>query len=84
MSSRVQTAMKFSASVSHERDAWKAAGALAQAVRRGLDGLTADLACLFFSPHHAESAEELVSKVRQELEPRLLVGCSGEGVIGGG
>jgi small ligand-binding sensory domain FIST len=84
MSNRVQTALKFAAAAARERDSRAAGSAVAQAVRRDLEGKPADLACLFFSPHHAESAEELVEAVRRELAPRLLIGCSGEGVIGGG
>jgi small ligand-binding sensory domain FIST len=84
MPDRVQTALKFAASVSREARSREAGAAVAQAARRGLDGKQADLACLFFSPHHAESAEELVEAVREELTPSLLIGCSGEGVIGGG
>jgi small ligand-binding sensory domain FIST len=84
MPSKVHTTLKFAAAVSRERNSRAAGSAVAQAVRHGLDGKPADLACLFFSPQHVESAEELVEAVRQELSPRLLIGCSGEGVIGGG
>jgi len=84
MPSKVQTTLKFAAAVSRERDSRAAGSAVAQAARRDLEGRQADLACLFFSPQYAESAEELVEAVRQELSPRLLIGCSGEGVIGGG
>lgn len=84
MSSKVQTTLKFAAAVSRERDSRVAGTAVAQVVRRNLEGRQADLACLFFSPQHAGSAEELVEAVRAETSPRLLIGCSGEGVIGGG
>lgn len=84
MPSKVQTTLKFAAAVSRERDSHAAGSAVAQAARRDLEGRQADLACLFFSPQYAESAEELVEAVRQELSPHLLIGCSGEGVIGGG
>ncbi len=84
MSSKVQTALKFAAAVSRERGSRAAGSAVAQAVRHNLGGRPADLACLFFSSQYAESAEELVEAVGRELAPRLLIGCSGEGVIGGG
>jgi small ligand-binding sensory domain FIST len=83
MASKVHTTLKFAVAVSREQDSRAAGTAVAQAVRRDLAGQPADLACLFFSPQHAESAEALVDAVRQELSPRLLIGCSGEGVIGG-
>ena len=84
MSSKVQTALKFAAAVSRERTSRTAGSAVAHAVRRELAGRPADLACLFFSSQYAESADELAEAVRKELAPRLLIGCSGEGVIGGG
>jgi small ligand-binding sensory domain FIST len=84
MPSQVQTAMKFSAALSRERDGERAGTAIAQSARRTLDSQQADLACLFFSAHYNESVDELVQAVRRELQPRLLIGCSGEGVIGGG
>src|SRR5690242_3328956 len=84
MSSKVQTTLKFAAAVSRERGSRAAGSAVSHAVRRDLEGTRADLACLFFSPQYAESAEELVGAVQQELSPHLLIGCSGEGVIGGG
>jgi small ligand-binding sensory domain FIST len=84
MSSKVQAALKFAAAVSRERTSREAGSAVARAVRHDLAGRPADLACLFFSSQHAESADELVEAVRQSLAPRLLIGCSGEGVIGGG
>ena len=84
MPSKVQTTLKFAAAVSRERDSRAAGAAVAHAIRRDLEGKQADLACLFFSSQYAESAEELVEAVRQELAPRLLIGCSGEGVIGAG
>lgn len=84
MPSKVQTSLKFSAAVSRERDARAAGTAVAQAVRRELEGRPADLACLFFSSQYAESAEALVEAVHSEIAPRQLIGCSGEGVIGGG
>jgi len=83
MSSKVQTALKFAAAVSRERDPRAAGSSVAQAVRRDLGGRPADLACLFFSSQYTEPAEALVEAIRSELAPRLLIGCSGEGVIGG-
>ncbi len=42
-----------------------------------------DLALLFLSPHFGESAEQFARTLRKELGVRLLVGTTGEGVIGG-
>src|SRR5882724_3834172 len=43
----------------------------------------ADVAFLFFTPHHREEAADIVEKIWLELDPRAAVGCSCEGVIGG-
>jgi len=44
-------------------------------------GSDVDLACLFVSPHHADSLEELVSEIRRRLNVAHLVGCTAVGVI---
>lgn len=84
MSSKVQIKLKFAAAVSRDPDSRASGTVAARAVRHELDGRPADLACLFFSAQHVESAQDLVDAVRRELAPRLLIGCSGEGVIGSG
>jgi small ligand-binding sensory domain FIST len=43
-----------------------------------------DVAVLFLSSDYADGIGRLVSAVRDRLSPRLLIGCTGEGVIGGG
>lgn len=73
--------LKFSAAASQELDATEAGLALGQATKHRLGGLSPDLAFLFFSSHYAENVEELAAAVRRELAPRLLIGCSGEGII---
>ncbi len=42
----------------------------------------ADLAMIFFTPHHAENAAALAATVKDRLGPRVLLGCNGEGVLG--
>jgi len=73
--------LKFSVAVSRNNDAAKAGIEISESVRRGLDREPADLAFLFFSPHYVETAEDLAAAVRAELDPRVLLGCTGEGVI---
>jgi len=61
------------------------ADALEEACRNvaaGLSGRSADLAFVFFSPHHSASAELIVSRIRARLRPTVLLGCSAESVIG--
>jgi small ligand-binding sensory domain FIST len=37
---------------------------------------------VFVSPHHAERFGEVASTVADQLKPRVLLGCTGEGIIG--
>ncbi len=76
--------LRFASALSRLPDSAAAGRAVAQAVRRQLGGDPPDLAFLFFSNHHSLRAELLCGAVRQEVGPRVLLGCSGEGVIGGG
>lgn len=47
-------------------------------------GETIDLAFLFASSDYAEEFPELVASARRATRARLLIGCSGQGVIGTG
>jgi small ligand-binding sensory domain FIST len=75
-------AMKFAVAVSRERDPAEAGLLAAREIKKGLSE-PADLACLFLSSHYAEHAERVCAAVRDELNPGLLLGCTGEGVIAG-
>jgi small ligand-binding sensory domain FIST len=61
------------------------ASAADQAVRETRDALgdAVDVAFLFFTADFRDDAEAIVRRVWRELEPQAVVGCSGEGVIGG-
>jgi small ligand-binding sensory domain FIST len=74
---------RFASSLTYESDPVAAAKALSTGVRRDLDAAV-DLAVLFLSPHYGDGVGHLVSTVRESLLPRLMVGCTGEGVIGAG
>ena len=58
--------------------------ALTEVLARARAALTGkpDLALVFFSPHHAEAASTIVENVQRELQPRCLLGCVGESIIG--
>ncbi len=75
-------ACRIGAGVSTSGSAWDAAAEAARAARPGASGGT-DLAFLFLSPAHLDGAAEAVEAVQEELEPRHLVGCVAEGVVGG-
>jgi small ligand-binding sensory domain FIST len=76
--------LRFASALSRLPDSAAAGRAVAQAVRRQLGDDPPDLAFLFFSNHHSLRAELLCGAVCQEVGPRVVLGCSGEGVIGGG
>src|SRR5207248_2380509 len=74
-------AMPFAAALSTAPQTAAAAREVCAPTRAGVDGRP-DLAVLFFSPHHAPAAGELAAAVRECLDPRCLLGCVGESVIG--
>ena len=43
-----------------------------------------DLAVVFVSPHHAQGLEEAATQVTKIFSPRVLLGCTGQGIIGAG
>lgn len=75
------TALRFAVGLSKSSDTEAAARDLADEIRAKLNHAPIDLACLFFSAHHASKADLLASMIQQSLRPRVMVGCSGEGVI---
>ncbi len=42
-----------------------------------------DVAAVFFTEHHREDIEAVIERLWLELDPQCMIGCSGEGVIGG-
>lgn len=64
----------------HEDTAAAVREACGQAAKR-CEG-AADLAVVFVSPHHAERLEEAAEAVQERFAPRVLLGCTGEGIIG--
>jgi small ligand-binding sensory domain FIST len=75
--------VRFSSVLSRDLDAVEAGQDLAHAAKRELNGAPADLACLFLSSHYVGRAEELSEAVYRVLAPRVLLGCTGEGIISG-
>jgi small ligand-binding sensory domain FIST len=41
-----------------------------------------DLACVFFSVHHASAARQIAQTLSDRLKPKVLLGCIAEAVIG--
>ncbi len=55
----------------------EACGQAAASVQRPVD-----LAFVFVSPHHADRMADAASVVAEDLSPRVVLGCTGEGIIG--
>lgn len=75
--------MQFAVALSKTGETESGARAVAEDIRAQLSATPIDLACVFFSSHHAEQAEVLARVLTETLRPNLLIGCSGEGVIAG-
>ena len=76
--------MKWSSKVSEEFSLVKAVDECTSHIRAELGGVTPDIAIVFVSPHHAADFTSVPGMIKGRLSPRVLIGCSGGGVIGGG
>jgi small ligand-binding sensory domain FIST len=77
------TALRFASVLSKRSDTEAAARDLADEIQGKLGHASIDLACLFFSAHHVSKSGLLVAMIQESLRPRIMIGCSGEGVIAG-
>ena len=77
-----QTTMRFHSAVSDRDDASAAASRAVAETRAALAGQI-DLVFLFFTAHHHDDADAVAQRVWRDLDPQAVIGCSGEGVIGG-
>jgi small ligand-binding sensory domain FIST len=75
--------VQFAVALSKIVETESAARAVAESIRAQLRATPINLACVFFSAHHAAEADLLASVLARALHPDLLIGCSGEGVIAG-
>jgi small ligand-binding sensory domain FIST len=75
--------MKWTSTASSQPDVGPASEEVAARVRAELRE-PIDLAVVFVSPHHRRRYSEIASVLRSDLHPRVLIGCSAGGVIGGG
>ena len=73
----------YCASYSKSPDLSIALGAICDEVATGLNGIPPDLSFLFVSHFHAESFEEVARRVYQTSRTRVLLGCTGESIVGG-
>ena len=53
-------------------------------IKSQLGDKMADLTIVFVSPHYQKEYPNIPALIRREMEPGILFGCSGGGIIGGG
>jgi small ligand-binding sensory domain FIST len=75
--------VQFASALSKKITTDRAVQELVDEIRPQLGEASIDLACVFFSSHHAAQAEYLTDVLISGLGPRCFLGCSGEGVISG-
>ena len=73
--------MRFFSAISDEEVSAGAVGRVIDELQSaGAERL--DAAFVFFTAHHVEAAVAILARLRRELDPQVIVGCSAEGVIG--
>lgn len=74
--------MQFASATTTERGIDSAVESLIRQIRTTNDFAACDLAFVFISSHFSPVAPFIADRLRDELQPRVLIGCTGEGVIG--
>jgi len=73
--------MKVHVAVSRESDIHTVASDIVKSINEALGPNKVDLSFVFFSTHYGERAEELVRLLWDAMNPEVMLGCMGEGVI---
>ncbi len=76
--------MRWASTVSDEPRLEAAIDAAAASIVAQLDGQRPDLVVVFVSAHHQDTYARVPELIAARCAPRLLIGCSAGGVIGGG
>ena len=76
--------MRFASGIGDAASAETAADQACAQVLEELNGLDAQLVCVFASTLYRPSWSALVSRIHSRLCPKVLIGCSGSGIIGAG
>ena len=75
--------MPFASALSVAPSTSRAIAEACSSIRQSLPG-TIDLVLAFFSRDHLSQTHELAEQLQEHLQPRCLLGCVGETIIGGG
>lgn len=75
--------MRFTSGISDAINAQAATETACRQVVTQLAGAPCDLACVFASTIYQAAWPTLLEYIQAQLKPRVLIGCSGSGIIGG-
>ena len=73
--------MPFAAALSTALDARQAVDEVCWQASQQLGDTRPELAIVFYSPHHADSAGPIARILHGKLQPRCLIGCLGESIV---
>jgi small ligand-binding sensory domain FIST len=74
---------RFAAAISTDAECDLALEKIQDSLRSGMAGASVDLACAFVSHHYGAALEDLGPRLARALGTNVLVGSSGETIIGG-
>jgi small ligand-binding sensory domain FIST len=72
----------FASALSTRAEFEPALDEVVSALRSGLAGRKPDLAVVFVSHHHGTAIERLGPRIASETGARVVIGCTGEGILG--
>lgn len=82
--SAMQTPPHFASALSTQPDSVTAEREVTDAVLEGLQGRSPDLVAVFVTHHHGPALEELGQRLARDLGTEVVIGCTGESIIGPG
>ena len=82
MPAPVNTSPTFASAMSDVADTDAAAGELLYTLTKTLGEPRADLVILFATPHHTDGFAAACDRIAEALNPRVILGCTHNGVIG--
>jgi len=78
----MNSSMFFASALSTEHEVELAIPLLVAQVREQMKGRRIDALFVFVSPHFMRSSVDISAGLRQALKPQVLLGCTGESIIG--
>lgn len=76
--------MKWASSISTSRTIETCVEETASAIRNAFEDGNIHLTLIFVSPHFKNDYRRIPDLIRGQIDPGVLIGCSGGGIIGGG